>query len=1020
MTQLSSELEDRITDLADASANFGFLLPHEPLLVFYGALAEARGPSAPAEAVAAARQFGEVLAAELGHAAGVRAPMADQPSRLRVLTRVGLLPARILAAFQDLHGSPGDAPDGIGTAASHLVQRCFELAVWFFRLHTADQEPMSFVLTDSSDLRVLAERLALLEGTLPHLREEFDLRVRPTSVPASQREHLIVSARDAAHEPLTEAGITTEVRRRLAKAGWDVPGQEVEGDRGRSLGHVLIEPRLAGGSRADLLLVVGGQLLGIVECKRGGADLTRAMEQAGSLAAAATEASPWPVWRSPLPYRYVSDGRRLLFCDANDPASRARLVSGFHRPETLARWQSEADADRAAPTYRARIAAHLPHLEEGEPTAGRLRSPQLRAVLAIEQALVAGDRRVLVQMATGTGRISAAVFAAYRQLRYARAARILFVVDRVAMAHQLTALFRQFTIPDTGRSLAEVYPVAELTSKGSPSSASIVVATAQRLEGMLAGTSESEDETARVSAYETAEQVAQADATPLEAAYSSVLPPDSFDLVVVDDCHHQVYGRGRALLEYFDAPVVGLTATPVAPVFGFFNANLVSEYPFEQAVADGLVVDYAVYQTRFEPSGRAVLRPLSTHIPAEAKAPRRAWYEQLDEDLAYVGPASAPRVVDSRQLTAVVTAFRDELPTLFPERAVQGGLGVPKTVVFALSDAHANEVVDRIRAVFDAGDSFCQKITMRSDHPEQLLRDFRTSPKFRIAVVVDIMSGPTDMRAVECVLFLREVRSAAYYERLLAQGAQRIAPTVLRTVTPGAFAKTQFVVIDAVGTSRHHHRRLANVTDASGRAGRRALERLLNRTADADMSADETAELGVRLARLVPLLSDADSAAVRKLSGTSLEGLVARLLGTVDADHVAQVRAAWGQDALDEEVRDAGALLGGRPALRQMLLGLYDRPAASDVGEPTESSVASEDVRRRVAVFVRQAGPFTAAQLWWIENIASVAAAADDRFDPEELDSIPFSGRGGTDGFLGAFGADAAIDLLEELGEALA
>ncbi|MGW2918979.1 DEAD/DEAH box helicase family protein [Streptomyces angustmyceticus] len=1020
MARLSSDLEGRITDLALASANFGFLLPHEPLLVFYGALAEARVPSAPAEAVVAARQFGEVLATTLGHAAGVRPPTAVQSSRLRVLTRAGLLPARILAAFEDLRGSLDTAPDRAQTVASHLVQRCFELAVWFFRLHTADREPMSFVHTDPSDLHVLADRVALLEGGLPRLHRDFDLRVGPTSVPASQRERLIVSARNAAYEPLTETGITVEVRRRLAKAGWDVPAQDAEGDRSRSLGHVLIEPRLPGGSRADVLLVVGGQVVGIVECKRGGADLTTAMEQAGRLAAAVTEASPWPVWRSPLPYRYVSDGQRLLFCDANDPASRARLVSGFHRPTTLARWQHEAEADRAAPTYRARMAAHLPHLEEGAPAAGQLRSPQLRAVLAIEQALVAGDRRVLVQMATGTGRISSAVFVAYRQLRYARAARILFVVDRVVMARQLTALFRQFTIPDTGRSFAEVFQVAELTPKGPPPSASIVVATAQRLEGMLAGTSEPDDGSARVSAYETAEQVAQSDAAPLEAAYSPVLPPDSFDLVVVDDCHHQVYARARALLEYFDAPVVGLTATPVAPVFGFFNANLVSEYPFEHAVADGLVVDYAVYQTRFEPSGRAVLVPLSEHVAAEAKAPRRTWYEQLDEDLAYAGPASAPRTVDSQQLSAVVTAFRDELPALFPERAVQGGLGVPKTVVFALNDAHANGIVDNIREAFGADETFCQKITMRSTNPDQLLRDFRTSAKFRIAVVVDIMSGPTDMRAVECVLFLREVRSAAYYERLLAQGAQRIAPTVLRAITPGAFAKTQFVVIDAVGTSRHHHRRLANVTDASGRAGRRALERLLNRTVDANMSADETAELGVRLARLVPMLSDADSAAVRKLAGSSLEGLVARLLGTVDADHVAQVRAAWGQEALEEEVRDAGALLGDKPALRQMLLGLYDRPAASDAGEPTGLSAAGEDVRRRVAAFVRQAGPFTAAQLWWIENIAEAAAAAEDRFDPHDLDSIPFSGRGGTDGFLGAFGADAAIDLLDELGEALA
>ncbi|MFD4635570.1 DEAD/DEAH box helicase family protein [Streptomyces sp. NPDC058284] len=1017
---MSSELESRFTDLALDSANFGFLLPHEPLLALYGAAAEARMSTAPQDAVAAARQFGEVLAATLGHLAGVRPPTADQSSRLRVLTRAGLLHARVLAAFEDLHASADGESERAEAVAPHLVQRCFELAAWFFRLQTGDREPMSFVHTSPSDLRVLAERVAPLDAALPRLRREFDLRVGSPSLPASEREHLIIGARDAAHEPLPETSIAEEVQRRLTKAGWDVLGPDADADRNRSLGCVLVEPRLSGGSRADLLLLVGGQVVGIIECKRDGADLTTAMHQAGMLAAAVTDASPWPVWRSPLPYRYVSDGQRLLFCDANEPEPHARPVSGFHRPATLARWQHEAEADSAAPTYRARMTAHLPRLEEGSPAAGQLHPRQLRAVQAVEQALAAGDRRALVQMATGTGRVIAEVFAAYRQLRYARAARILFVVDRRMMAHQLTSLFRQFTTPDAGRSLADVYHVEELTSAGPTPSASVVVATVQRLEGMLAGTPEPEDASVRVSAYETAEQVSHSDTAPLEVTYSEALPPDSFDLVVVDDCHHSVYGRGRALLEYFDAPVVGFTATPVAPVFGFFNANLVSEYPFEQAIADGLVVDYSLYQTRFEPSGSVVLVPLGEDIAAEAKRPRRTQYEQLDEDLAYAGPDSPPRIVGSRELAAVVTAFRDALPALFPERAAQDGLVVPKTVVFALNDAHAEDVVHHIQEVFGRGDDFCQKITMRRDDPGQLLRDFRTTPQFRIAVVVDIMSGPTDMRAVECVLFLRDVRSAAYYERLLAQGAQRIAPADLRTVTPGAFAKTQFVVIDAAGTSRHHHRRLVNVTDASGRAGRSALEYLLNRTVDGDLSADETAELGVRLARLVPVLSEAGGAAVRKLAGCSLEQVVARLLSTVDADHLAQVGEAWGEEALDEEVRDASALLGNKPALRHLLLHVYDRPDASDEEEPTGPSAASGDVRRRLAAFTQQAGPFTPAQLWWIEHIAEATAAADDRFDPQDLDSVPFSGRGGTDGFLGAFGADAAIDLLFELGEALA
>ncbi|GII89676.1 hypothetical protein Ssi03_76660 [Sphaerisporangium siamense] len=1019
MAREPGELGSQFTNLALASANFGFLLPYEPLLVLYGASSEARMSTDPTDSVVAAHQFGEVLATKLSHMAGVQPPTTDQSSRLQVLTRAGLLPARVLAAFEDLHNFAGGEPDPTEAVASHLVQRCFQLAVWFFRLQTSDQEPMSFVHTDSSALHALAERVEPLEAALPWLRREIDLRVGSTSLPASEREHLIVRARDAAYEPLAEAAIAAEVERSLTKAGWDVLGRDAEDDRNRSLGCVLLGPRLPGGRRADMLLLVGGQVVGIIEYKRGGADLTAAMEQAEVLAAVLTDASPWPVWRSPLPYRYVSDGQRLLFCDANDPEPRARLVSGFHRPATLARWQREAEADSEAPTYRARLTARLPRLNEGSSATGHLRPPQLRAVLAVEQALAAGQRRALVQMTTGTGRINAEVFAAYRQLRYAKAAHILFVVDRVALAHQLTALLRQFSTPDEGRSLADVYQVEELASTGPTPSASVVVATAQRLAGLLAGASEPDSGSVRVSASETAEQVSHSDAMPLEVIYSEALPTDFFDLVIVEDCRQWVYGRGRAVLEYFDAPVVGFTATPVAPVFGFFNGNLVSEYPFEQAIADGLLVDYSVYQTRFESPRRAKLVPLDEHIASEAKRPRRTRYEQLDEDLAHAGPDSGPSIVGSERLTAVLTAFRDELPALFPERMAQGGLVVPKTVVFAVNDAHAEDVVHHIREVFGVGDAFCQKITRSSGNPDQLLRDFRTTPQFRIAVGVDLISASSNMRPVECMLFLRDVRSSAYYERLLAQGAQRISPAELRAVTPGASTKTQLVVIDAVGASRHHNRQLVNVTDAAGRAGRLALERLLNCTVDGGLTPNETAELGVRLARLIPVLTDVDGAAVRKLAGLSLEELVARLINTVDADHVTQLREAGGEKAVEDEVRDAVAPLSELPALRKLLLDVYDRPTSLALEEPSGQTAAIETMHRRLAAFKQQAGPFTPAQWWWIENIAEATATADARFDPSDLDGVPFSGRGGTDGFLSAFGTDGAIDLLDELGRTL-
>ncbi|MFJ9339899.1 DEAD/DEAH box helicase family protein [Streptomyces sp. NPDC101733] len=1015
MAQEPSELESRFSDLALASANFGFLLPYEPLLVLHGASCEARAAATPGDAVTAAHQFGEVLAAELGRRTGVRLPAGDQSARLDLLSRAGVLTSWVLDAFNDLQRFDGGTREG-REAAAYLVERCFTLAAWFFRALTGDAEPMTFVHTAASDLSVLAERVAGLEEDLPRLRREFERRVSPVPLAVAEREQLIVSARDAAYEPLRESDIAAEVQRRLAKAGWDVLGAGEETQFNRSLGCVLMEPRLPGGLQADMLLTVGGQVVGIVECKRGGADLPDAMEQAGVLAAAPAGSWPWPVWRSPLPYRYVSDGRRLLFRDANDPEPHARFVSGFHQPHTLARWQREAEADSAAPTYRARQAAYLLRQDEGF---DQLRVAQHGAVRAIEQALAAGQRRALVHMATGSGRSFTGVLTAYRQLRYARAGRVLFVADRKLAVHQLIAHLRQFSMSDGGRRLDDEYHVQELTVDGLAPSASVAVATVQRLSAMLASTPAPEDGSDRVSAYETAERQAYPDATPLEVTYCEALPPDAFDLVIVDDCHRALYGQRRALLEYFDAPVIGFSATPTATALGFFQGNLVDSYSYEQAVADGVAVDCSVYEIRITDDRQpAFVTPVDA-VGVEARSLRRARYEDLDEELASTAGQGLARAVPSEHLAAVVTAFRDALPTLFPDRMQESGaLGVvPKTVVLAQDGLHADEVVGRIRDVFGAGDVFCRRITHRDPHVVHLLREFRTTPQFRIAVVTDLISGFSDMRAIECLLILREVRSAAYYEQLLAMGTQTIASAELRAVTPGAVAKTQLAVVDAVGASRHLQP-LVNLTDASGQAGRAAVESLLSRATEGLVTPQETAELAIRLARLIPALSDADRAEIQKLAGQPLQELVTRLLDSVDSDRLAPLRRAGGKRAVEDGRRAALLPLAEDPELQAVLLGLYDRSAPFRATAPDRRRREAETVRWRLAEFIERTGPFGSAQLWWIEKIADVVAA-ETSFAPAYLDGVPFSARGGTDGFLEAFGPDTAIALLDELRRAL-
>lgn len=285
--------------------------------------------------------------------------------------------------------------------------------------------------------------------------------------------------------------------------------------------------------------------------------------------------------------------------------------------------------------------------------------------------------------------------------------------------------------------------------------------------------------------------------------YCEALPPDAFDLVIVDDCHRALYGQRRALLEYFDAPIVGFSATPTATVLGFFKGNLVNSYSYVQAVADGVAVDCSVYEIRVAGERQSASANPVGAVGVQAQSSRRARYEDLDEELTSTAGQGPARAVPTEHLAAVLTAFRDALPPLFPDRMLQGGgpAVVPKTVVLAQDGQHADEVVERIRDVFGARDDFCRRIMHRDAHAEHLLRDFRTTPQIRIAVVTDLISGISDMRAIECLLILREVRSAAYYEQLLALGTQTISSAALRAVTPGAVAKTQLVVVDAVGAS---------------------------------------------------------------------------------------------------------------------------------------------------------------------------------------------------------------------------
>lgn len=626
----------------------------------------------------------------------------------------------------------------------------------------------------------------------------------------------------------------------LAKAGWCVQNRD-ELDLGAALGVAVREFPLESGF-ADYLLFVDRKACGAIEAKPAGATLSGVAEQSGKYI---TSLPPnIPHVQLPLPFAYESTGIETFFRDIRDPDPRSRRVFAFHQPETLHRWLSRED------TLRARLGLMPPLILDG------LRQCQIEAIVNVEQSLADARPRALIQMATGSGKTFAAVTLAYRLVKHADATRILFLVDRNNLGRQTFKEFQQYVTPDDGRKFTELYNVQHLTSNTIDPVSRVTITTIQRLYSMLKGEPEFDAETEEQSLFE----IAPAGERPMEVTYNSEIPIETFDFIITDECHRSIYNLWRQVLEYFDAFLIGLTATPSKQTLGFFNQNLVTEYPHERAVADGVNVGYEVYriQTRITQAGSRV--EAGCYIDKRDRVTRRTRWELLDEDLEY-SPLQLDRdVVAVDQIRTVVRTFRDRLLTeIFPGRKE-----VPKTLIFAKDDSHAEDIVHIVREEFGKGNEFCKKITYKTtgEKPEDLIAIFRNSYNPRIAVSVDMISTGTDIKPLECLVFMRDVKSRVYFEQMKGRGTRTIIPDDLRAVTPGAPCKTHFVIVDAVGVCE------TDKTDSQPleRNPTVPFDKLLERVALGVRDEDTLTSLAGRLARLDRQLEPRDHAELEAAS----------------------------------------------------------------------------------------------------------------------------------------------------------
>lgn len=707
----------------------------------------------------------------------------------------------------------------------------------------------------------------------------------------------------------------------LTAAGWVV--QDYKSVNLYAGTGVAVRELVTNAGPADYVLFVDRQAVGVIEAKKKGTTLSGVEWQTVKYQANVPEALPSFLIDGRLPYGYESTGGESWFTCRMDPEPTARRVFWFHRPETL-----EDEIADYVHHHRGSLRANVPDLPQLEEDPGRLRQAQFEAITNLERSLKDNHARALIQMATGSGKTFAAANICERLIRHARAKRILFLVDRANLGKQTLREFQGFEVPGTGRKFTELYNVQHLTHNQIDPVASVCIGTIQRVYSMLRGEAELPEDLDEESGYELAPE------RPVEVDYNPALPIEMFDVIIVDECHRSIYGVWRQVLEYFDAFLIGLTATPGKQTFGFFNKNLVMEYGFAEAVADNVNVDFDVFRlsTAISEGGSTIEAGYWTTFRERETRDERL--ELVDEDLTYDAGELDKKVVAKDQIRTVIRELRDNLPAMFPDREVDehGRVKhIPKTLIFAKDDSHAEDIVRIAREELSKGNDVIAKITYKpsgSAKPEQLLQDFRTSYYPRIAVTVDMIATGTDVKPIEMVVFMRLVRSRGFFEQMKGRGVRTIPDSDLQVVTPDAVHKDRFVLVDAVGVTET---KLIETTPLERKRGV-SLKRLLQQVALGQVSEDLVSTLASRLARIDSRIGPAQRSELEEMAGQSLRSLEHGLVDAIDPDrHVAAAQVASGTaEPTDEEIAKAKATLldeavrpiAGNPELREQLVNV--------------------------------------------------------------------------------------------------
>ena len=717
----------------------------------------------------------------------------------------------------------------------------------------------------------------------------------------------------------------------LQEAGWELQNADSINLYTEAAGVAVREfPLKIGHGTADYLLFVAQKAAGVVEAKPVGHTLTGVEPQSEKYSEGLPDNITVP--HRPLPFLYESTGIETQFTNLLDPIPRSRNTFAFHPPTTLAEWLSpqptppnqtqvgmggEIDTPFSLVNLRHRLQS-MPEVDAGD-----LWPVQERAIRNLEESLAANRPRALVQMATGSGKTFMACNEAYRLIKYAGAKRILFLVDRSNLARQTLREFQGFTTPDDARRFSELYNVQLLDSGYIDPVSRVCISTIQRVYSILKG-DDLDPQAEELSGFD----IPSFGDDPVPVVYNPQVPIDTFDFIITDECHRSIYNLWRQVLEYLDAFLIGLTATPSKQTIGFFQRNLVMEYSHEQAVADGINVDFDVYRIKTQITQAGSVIGAGDFVDIRDRLTRHIRWEQLEDDLEYAPSQLDTEVVAEDQIRTIIRTFRDRLFTeLFPGRH-----DVPKTIIFAKDDSHADDIVRMVRQEFDRGNEFCQKITYRTTgrSPEELLTSFRNSYDPRVVVTVDMIATGTDIKPVEAIFFMRNVRSRVFFEQMKGRGVRTISPTEFNAVTPDSPNKDRFVIIDAVGVTE------AELSDSYSLERKRSVsfESLLDSIAVGNREVEFLSSVASRLTRLDRKLTDQERQTIEvAANGQTIQDLVGSIVNAIDSDVALEAaRVATGQDdpphsevekAQKQLIEGAARPLAANPELRQLLVEIH-------------------------------------------------------------------------------------------------